>query len=722
MTDKTTYTNLAKVHKAISNGRPGVALLALRRAVGSCGLWHYSSEIDDLENSYRYMVNYMIDGGADPGRVDFVEDLSHSIRRMADRIDREVNAADAPELYYAKIRTSALVPENIAALVTKCVIGADNQEDSEQTLINLFNAVWTTFPLSAGDVSLLVDTAAEESNPPELRSQIISALMLGVMKYYERERLEGLLAIYDRSSSLMIKARSLMAFVIAMYAMRDRVASDRRFVATLRKWCLDEENCNRLGSVILDIVRTLDTERINKTLQEDFMPAVSKLKPGIDKLMKEGGLTADGDLNPEWEELMASSGLDKKLRDLTEMQEEGADLMMFAFSNLKSFGFFQELSNWFLPFNSAHSSVNGMASQLSPAMLSMLDTPGMMCDSDKYSFALSLMRTPEAQRKMMFSQMQANEDALRGAVAELALRQSDANIVFKRESECYIRNLNRFFKLFREHSQFKDVLHHPFSITDLPVIGEAALSDAAQLKVIGEFYLRRGYYRDALEMFRLLEKHEGADSALIEKIGYCLQKLGDNGAALVEYRKAELFNPDSLWLVKHIAQTARQTGCYADAAEYYEKVIEREENNVAAMMNLGNCLVELGKNDEALKLFYKVAYLRPDHLNSLRAIAWVEFISGNAKKSLDYYSQVLVSREATPADWLNAGHAHLVQRHMREAVEHYRRGVNESESVEAGLKKFVSVVNSDKNVLMSGGVGETEIALIMDHVICSFRE
>lgn len=722
MTDKTIHTNLNKVHKAVASGRPGVALLALRRAVGSCGLWQYSSEIDDMENSYRYMVNYMMDGGTDPGREDFVEDLSHSIRIMADRIDRDVNTADAPELYYAKIRTSSLVPDNIAALVTKCVIGADSEKDSEQILINLFNAVWTTFPLSGGDMKLLVDTASEENNSPELRSQIISSLMLGVMKYYERERLNALLSIYDRSSSLMIKARSLMALVIAMYAMRDRVASDRRFIASLRKWCLDEDNCNRLGAVIMDIVRALDTERINKTLQEDFIPAVSKLKPGLDKLMKDGGMTADGDLNPEWEELMASSGLDKKLRDLTEMQEEGADLMMFAFSNLKSFGFFNELSNWFLPFNSAHSSVNGMASQLSPAMLSMLETPGMMCDSDKYSFALSLMRTPEAQRKMMFSQLQANEDALSGALAELGLRQSNADVVFKRESECYIRNLNRFFKLFRDHKQFNDVLHHPFSITDLPVIGEAALSDAARLKVIGEFYMRRGYYRDALEMFRLLEKHEGADSVLIEKIGYCLQKLGDNAGALVEYRKAELFNPDSLWLVKHIAQTARLTGCYADAAEYYERIVEREENNVSAMMHLGNCLVELEKNEEALKLFYKVAYLRPDHLNSLRAIAWVEFITGNMVKSLDYYRRVLVSVEATPNDWLNAGHVHLVLHQMREAVEHYSRGVKESDSVETGLKNFVGVVRSDKEILISHGVGETEIALMMDYVICSFRE
>ena len=41
--------------------------------------------------------------------------------------------------------------------------------------------------------------------------------------------------------------------------------------------------------------------------------------------------------NPEWEEMLEKNGLADKMRELTEMQSEGADLMMVTFSNLKGF-------------------------------------------------------------------------------------------------------------------------------------------------------------------------------------------------------------------------------------------------------------------------------------------------------------------------------------------------------------------------------------------------
>ena len=49
--------------------------------------------------------------------------------------------------------------------------------------------------------------------------------------------------------------------------------------------------------------------------------------------------------------MMERSGLAEKLKEMSEIQEEGGDVMMGTFEHLKTFPFFSEPANWFLPFD-----------------------------------------------------------------------------------------------------------------------------------------------------------------------------------------------------------------------------------------------------------------------------------------------------------------------------------------------------------------------------------
>ena len=57
------------------------------------------------------------------------------------------------------------------------------------------------------------------------------------------------------------------------------------------------------------------------------------------------------DLNPEWENWIDKSGITDKLREMGELQMEGADVYMSTFSQLKQFPFFRQMSHWFYPFD-----------------------------------------------------------------------------------------------------------------------------------------------------------------------------------------------------------------------------------------------------------------------------------------------------------------------------------------------------------------------------------
>ena len=69
---------------------------------------------------------------------------------------------------------------------------------------------------------------------------------------------------------------------------------------------------------------------------------------------------SDDDKNPEWEEIFKDSpGLMNKMEEFSGLQREGADVFMGSFSMLKLFPFFNEISNWFIPFFIENPEISG---------------------------------------------------------------------------------------------------------------------------------------------------------------------------------------------------------------------------------------------------------------------------------------------------------------------------------------------------------------------------
>lgn len=725
MTKTPNRPEIESIRRQLDANHPGVACREMAELISSAGLHNLRGELDRISSGYNYMVNYMLQHGEDTGHEAFFIQTREELRTLADRLERELKAIDSPDLYDSRVRTMRLTNVSLSDITGRldslALLAGSNGDDAsqnaviqrnrEQELINLFNFVWSRFPLTSGDLKLLTERASSDEGDFIERSQIISALFLGLLQYYEKGRVVALLDIYERSADVSVKARALMALVLGMYAQRQRIAGDREIELRLQSWLEQPGNGKRLRHVVMDIVRTLDTDRINKELKEDFLPKMQKMKPHIDKILRKSQGEGTFEENPDWEEMMRDSGLDSKLKELTELQNEGADLMMFAFSNLKNFGFFNELSNWFLPFDTRHSQIRDSLTDLPSAMVQLLDTPGMMCDSDKYSFVLSLTKVPQTQRTLMFSQLSEQEEALRQAIDEAALSQSTVDNLFNSESTRYIRDLNRFLKLFRERRQFTDILRHPFVIEEIPFPKSAVSEDSEFVRIVGEFYLRRKYFRDAVDMFLILEGAEGFDPSLPEKIGYCYHQLHDYTKAMTYYRKAELFNPDSLWLIKRMASASRLEGIYVDAIEFYSRALESEPDNTSMLMNLGGCLTQEKRYEKALKLYYKVNYLKPEHINSLRAIAWTEFLAGDYDKSVAASLRVLEkSRELI--DLVNAGHSHLASGNFGKAYELYSEGAK----CEGGVKAFNEMMENDRPDLLKAGCRSIDIDIIVDRI------
>ena len=729
MSESKVRSALAEAKKNITRNRLGCAMRSLRccMLLDSC-LSSLDAPLRSIESVYKYMADYMVDGGFDPDRKKYFDTARDGLNTLYDRFCRELEVAESPELYYSQVRTLGWLNETLPAVIASYrkvagelallpsdVQNAEKQEEREHKLKNIFNYVWTTFPLAADDLTELVSLATDEQSDFAVRSHIIVALFLGCVKYYERGRIEAMMDIYDRSSNVGVKARALMSAILAVYAHSARVCCDDGLATRFNAWIDNADNAKRLRTVIMDIIRTMDTDRINKSMKEDFIPALQKMKPELDSMLKSGSSPTDIEGNPEWEELMEKSGVGKKLREFSELQSEGADMMMFAFSNLKGFPFFNELPNWFLPFDENHSRILSMKSAIPDSIMSLLSVPGAMCDSDKYSFVFSLEKLPKAHRDAMFSQLQQQEEVLRQSIEEATLSTSTSENLFANESLRYIRDLNRFLKLFKYKGQFEDVLRPPFSVNKIPFMGDKVIDDADTVQMIGEFYLRRKYYPEAEAMFRRLGKIAGEDASLLEKLGYTLQQQGKYNEALTQYRKAELFNSDSLWLAKRMAGLCRRTGAYEDAVEYYDAALLKQPDNESMLMGKGISLTLLKRYGEALKVFYQMLYVNEHNANALRSIAWCEYMLGDYDKSISSYSRV-IGQFAEPVDYINQGHACLLSGNYKKCLEVYRLSVSMAKDTVAGIKYFLRNIKDDYEQLVDKGCDKTALDIIVDKV------
>jgi hypothetical protein len=157
-------------------------------------------------------------------------------------------------------------------------------------------------------------------------------------------------------------------------------------------------------NIIIQIIGTTETEKISRKLREEILPEMMKINPLLkDKMDAENFLNSDewAEENPEWQEILDERGLSDKLKELSDLQLEGADVYMSTFSMLKNFSFFSQFSHWFLPFDTENSAVNQLFESDEKTILSAFVNSNVMCNSDKYSFCLSVLQMPESQRNML---------------------------------------------------------------------------------------------------------------------------------------------------------------------------------------------------------------------------------------------------------------------------------------------------------------------------------
>jgi len=122
---------------------------------------------------------------------------------------------------------------------------------------------------------------------------------------------------------------------------------------------------------------------------------------------------------------------------------------------------------------------------------------------------------------------------------------------------------------------------------------------------------RLGKYEEALEIFDDVIINNKKIAKAWDFRGVALKKLNRLKESEESFKQAINIDPDKLIYYLKLGEVYGTTEQFEKAIEQFEFVINREPNHLIALIYIGKCNLDLGKNDKARKYFLKANDLNP---------------------------------------------------------------------------------------------------------------
>lgn len=709
------------------------AFSLLGKLVAETRQGEFADKVYDLEETYLYIRKYTLEGVNDPEREKIFLHLVRSLLELTVRIRENWLTAHSGTLFYQKKRSAGLMSfdyskrslEELAALQTNHP--GEELQDEERRTVPVAAEYWQKFILLFYRIVFIDKMGSEErdfvnaafdddSLRPEFKSLLVTALTFGLLRYFDREKLELHLDLYGKNrNNLLVSQRCLTGFLIALYHYDLFIEFYPQIRTRFEIMNEDSAFYRNVERILLQLLGSRETEKIKQKIQEEIIPEMIRISPNIrnklniDSLMEK---ESSDDRNPEWSALFGDSpGLVEKMEEMARMQTEGADVFLASFSMFKRFPFFNELANWFVPFFPDHPEIPVISSAdqedtQSGITAALLQSP-MLCNSDKYSFTIMLQQITGEARAMMASFLKAEMEQF-----EEEEKLEDMLSPGKKDgivSNQYIQDLYRFYHLHPSRTDFEDIFSWKFDFHNKLAFHGILKEHPGMVAKLAEFYFEKGYFEEALEIFGRSGEHDGE---ALQKAAYCHQKLGDYEKALSLYQKAELYEVNKIWNLKKIALCYRNLKLPGEALKVYQSLDALEPDNLNTIYAIGYCLSETGRYQDALNTFFKIEYLAPGNKKAWRPIAWCSFLSGKTGQAEKYYLK-LMDDQPDKYDLMNMGHVQWALGKRESTIEYYRLSIQTGGFSE---EEFMAAFDEDLHFLIAAGIDPGEVPIMLDQL------
>ena len=730
-----------QICRLVSEKKVKQSLDILQDMIQVSSLGELRDEYNNIVMTYRNMLTYTIEGINDPERNRVHLKLIQSILSLADRLRQDILSHYSGWHTYwmmqQTLKEQKLSGKTLVETVDDLMFKSELDEwlklsneinpDPESKLAikhrelirKIFNHLWLTDYYGEAEESLINIIMSSGKFRWHETCIFISAITLSSLRSFQTNKLLNLIRLYETGTA-QITERALAGLILNLHYYNSRILLYPEIIDKIRLLSENSSFSEHSRIIVLQTIRSRETENLSRKLHDEILPKVAKLKPRIEeKLDLDDILPKDkyGEKNPDWSEMFSNSEeIFKTMEELTTLQMEGADVYMSAFANLKHFDFFKDFHNWFVPFHPDHEIINEIYKDeiLGPGtneLAEALDKTPFICNSDKYSLLLNLKYLPSSQKTMMLKVFRMELDGLRELGGEDA--STDSYKVFRTNVTQYLQDIYRFFKLSPYRKEFEDLFSGKLDIYNSEFFRIACPSREAEAG-LAEYFFSKNYFSDALDIFLRLAKSDPDDSQLYEKIAFCYQQEDEIDEALKFYQRAELIERKA-WTLKKIGLCLRRLGRTEEALDHYLQAGVMDPDDMHTAIMTGHCYLDLRDYETALKYYFRVEYNDPGNLKMLRPIAFCYFALGRYADSEKYYERMSTGK-LNAHDYINKGHLALCQGKKKEAVDFYRLGIN---SGQISKEEFMTIFEDDRTLLLSLGVNPDDLPILLDYLLFS---
>lgn len=735
------YSELQKLHTEtvnnIVNHKLVNAFSILQKMISHCTNTDYINQYESQYSTYENMLKYSFEYQDDPEKGKVYKHLIRSMLKLADDVKEEVIYSKKLKKYYLykdEIRqyyninekeSSNLVDiiafekeiDDILAEINTGVEHSNDDFESKRTKIeNLFKFLWLTDTYRNVEVDLVTKIFSSNAMPWYNKSLIASAVSLSLLRNFDENKFIILFNAFDKGEE-QVWQRAFIGLVFALIHFDNRIEYYPEVKNRLKILQENDSFIQYMEMFAIQFTWQKESEKIAKRINEELMPDMMKMKSIIeDKLDLDNIVSLEDmqDKNPDWEDYFKDSpGIYQKFEEIQNLQTEGADVFMGAFSMLKQFPFFNEISNWFVPFYSDNNFVKQVSQDVDnpsgfDSVVQGLEGTFFLCNSDKYSFCHNLSQIIKMQNPGMMDMFKQELDSMN----ELAKDEEHLNINVKNKSifTQYFQDLYRFYMLYPDRNEFENVFNLKTDLHKTSFMQKVS-GDSKIVHKLGAFYFNHEYYDKALDIFIALSEKDNS-SDLLEKIAYSYQKSGKLDDAIFYYEKALYIDKNKKWKTQQLAFCLRKKQEYKKALNCLKELEKDNPDDLNLQAELGHLHLCLEDFENALQYYFKVEYLAPENLKVRRPLAWCSYMLGKLEASQKYYEKIM-GGNFNKNDLLNFGHVMWSQNNKSQAISCYKQAYAKSSD---DRKWFEKVMLADSKHLLNNGVEPLDIHLMIDYI------
>ena len=685
-----------------------------------------SDRLHAVRTDYQLMADYWKRGFKDPQLPALYQSLLQRMYVLCSNISRNYGIGHSSFLSSIYLRQHMTArdwaPQNIREELETFVSDAailelepkHTREAKQRELYSqhehemnvLFDHIFTSETWTDGMAAVMEEMILSPTIDTNDQQLIVSAVMLSALEHFDMAKFRMLVHVYEKSSDERVRQRALVGWVLTFdsHLASSIYPEQIDLIHTLLE---DENHCKELVELQEQIVFCMNAEQDTQTIQREIMPDL--LKNQSFRMTRNGIEEAEEDpmddiLHPGEQERKMEQ-MEASFQRMVNMQKQGSDIYFGGFSQMKRFTFFNELSNWFMPFYLNHPAVAEVLGKTGmDRFFHVMVERGPFCNSDKYSFVFAFQQVVNQIPQNMRGMLERGEATMN----ELASEELESAAYIRRT---YLQDLYRFFRLFPQRTAFVnpfDAEENRYLFCADPIFSKTQLEP--YFNDIAAFLLKQ---KRMHEVAKLLVNYGEArrDFQFWMMSGYLAQhhikELLVETDDLQCYVNALTLQPDNERALAGYARALFSKSNYQEALETYDKLLAIHPDKKSYRLNRAVSLTNLGKYDEALKDLYRLNYESPDDQNVNRVLAWTLVCEGKYEAADKIYTQLLAGGDVHPDDLLNYGYALWFNGNIDEAADCFHRFLKETGSDaqyildnEAGLLREKGITEPEQQMML----------------------